>query len=571
MSKIPIEIVLQDPNNPIVPDTNTNILVPNTALGEGYITKDSSGNFEFFSKSNATVSIVFIVILMLALSTMILLLVRRHQKHKKDNAEVSRKERLTTFASETIVAMAVTMLIGQLCMTTTSAIVENATTLDVADKIQIIANRYEDTTVTASVKNVSYASTDATFGYKVFMSMVGDTANLYLNGDVSSEHYFAPTENSDLSNNSWGYSLDDGNSYLAMPISGNAAIARQNTEVAEDDELDVYYSVKADKDLPFGVYKGEVEYTIEGYNGFPKTLTLMQQMTPEICSAVYTPSSTEVIVPTATLKDARDQKTYEIAKLADGNCWMTQNLDLDLNSETTLTSADTDISVNWKPIRSTIKQDESLSDTWNRDYFTPYSYDPGELYVYSSNNTDNDEQYTSLADCQADHPDCGVHNRVGNYYNWSAAVASNDTSAMEEKFANAEGSICPAGWGLPKNANADSYVEGNEQITMVKSFDGILSYYIPAGPPGGYYEYQNEDSLNKIRIAPLWLIRSGYLDDSTRALRGVGIYGSYWSSTDYGVESGTAYAYALRFLNYEVDPAIYYRRSQGYPVRCVAN
>ena len=237
MSKIPIEIVLQDPNNPIVPDTNTNILVPNTALGEGYITKDSSGNFEFFSKSNATVSIVSIVILMLALSTMILLLVRRHQKHKKDNAEVSRKERLTTFASETIVAMAVTMLIGQLCMTTTSAIVENVTTLDVADKIQIIANRYEDTTVTASVKNISYASTDATFGYKIFMSMAGDTANLYLNGDVSSEHYFAPTENSDLSNNSWGYSLDDGNSYLAMPISGNAAIARQNTEVPSPNPL----------------------------------------------------------------------------------------------------------------------------------------------------------------------------------------------------------------------------------------------------------------------------------------------------------------------------------------------
>ena len=39
---VPIEIVLQDPNNPIVPDTpgdnpseNTNISVPDTALGTG--------------------------------------------------------------------------------------------------------------------------------------------------------------------------------------------------------------------------------------------------------------------------------------------------------------------------------------------------------------------------------------------------------------------------------------------------------------------------------------------------------------------------------------------------------
>ena len=54
-------------------------------------------------------------------------------------------------------------------------------------------------------------------------------------------------------------------------------------------------------------------------------------MTSEICDATYTPDAfkadgitIEDNVPTATLTDIRDNKTYTIAKLADGNCWMTK-------------------------------------------------------------------------------------------------------------------------------------------------------------------------------------------------------------------------------------------------------
>ena len=65
-TNVPIEIVLQDPDNPIVPTPdpanpgesgeNTNIAVPNTALGEGYTTKDGSSSDagSFFSSSAIT-------------------------------------------------------------------------------------------------------------------------------------------------------------------------------------------------------------------------------------------------------------------------------------------------------------------------------------------------------------------------------------------------------------------------------------------------------------------------------------------------------------------------------------
>ena len=54
---------------------------------------------------------------------------------------------------------------------------------------------------------------------------------------------------------------------------------------------------------------------------------LMQDITPEICA------SATAINSEAYVLDVRDQKSYWIAKLADGNCWMVQNLALDLSNE----------------------------------------------------------------------------------------------------------------------------------------------------------------------------------------------------------------------------------------------
>ena len=50
-------------------------------------------------------------------------------------------------------------------------------------------------------------------------------------------------------------------------------------------------------------------------------LEIMQHMTPEICASAFVGETKQLI-------DWRDGKTYWVAKLADGNCWMTQNLEL---------------------------------------------------------------------------------------------------------------------------------------------------------------------------------------------------------------------------------------------------
>ncbi|MBR3052041.1 hypothetical protein IKG60_00260, partial [Candidatus Saccharibacteria bacterium] len=36
-----------------------------------------------------------------------------------------------------------------------------------------------------------------------------------------------------------------------------------------------------------------------------------------------------------------------------------------------------------------------------------------------------------------------------HYYNWTAAIASNDSTAISNRYATASNSICPKGWHLP--------------------------------------------------------------------------------------------------------------------------
>ena len=167
------------------------------------------------------------------------------------------------------------------------------------------------------------------------------------------------------------------------------------------------------------------------------------------------------------LKDNRDWKTYYIAKMKDGRVWMTQNLDLDLTTYedddyVELNSDNTDLNsvTAWEPSMSTVKQtggfaehcdeydecswDESWDET-NTD--SPFSLDIGSIYRYP--NQFNFSTYDSLNDCEEEHSDGSCsHYRVGNFYNFSAAVASNDTSSVGS-LEQMPDSICPAGWRLP--------------------------------------------------------------------------------------------------------------------------
>ena len=604
MATIPIEVIVQDKASPEPTPTpsdsgETNIVVPDT--GAGTVENGSNGG----GIGSATNIILPAIILVLAIGAIVALLIRRQQRRKKANdgikeydtkeskRTVNRKEKLTTVASGTIAILAATVLVGNLVIPATKAAtsVEPGTAeLETVDKITITATREIDSDITvATVKNTSYATANLDFGYKVIASMIegATTANLYLNGDETSEYYIAPVSGGTLADNTWGYTLEEpsegtSTTYLPIPLVDTPATITKGNDMVEDEAIGIYYTIKVDKDLPAGSYKGELEYTLTN-NNFPSTLTTMQGMTTEICENTFTPGNQVTDpVPTATLEDIRDHKTYTIAKLADGKCWMTQNLDLDLktNGSIIYNSTNTNLTVagsgayengytvkdgviTWTPANATINFTGSTVEGWVNSDTAPYTANPGDVYYYTSNSDANDIKYNLLTDCvAAGHTveDC-KHYHAGNYYNWSAAVASNDSSSLTTQYDNAANSICPAGWRLQEGPSADN-VSYSEVANMTKSYNDILG---PIREQYGTYSYPYLDGgFDAIRVAPLWLNRAGMIMYGSLSM--IGEAGNY----RYNTIGNDSFAYNAIIQLYGFTATNGGGKGSGQSVRCVA-
>ena len=270
----------------------------------------------------------------------------------------------------------------------------------------------------------------------------------------------------------------------------------------------------------------------------------MQDMTGWICGAgTYVDNNN-----TTQLIDVRDKNVYYVSKLRDGNCWMTQNLALNLTAGVALTSDTTDLNdnsrsgayatgydfdgvnniISWKPATTTITFNGTGMSGWSND----------NNKAYSARKTDG---------TLTGHTATGVH------YNWSAAIASNNSSSYNNNFGstygnvdkNPQNSICPKGWRLP---TISSVAARNE-----------------FGNLNNIYNNGSTTSDAGLIASPLWFVRSGYVYNNT--LNNYGVYGYYWSS----VVIGSYGAYVLDFgVDDYLDPQYDDYRYYGFSVRCVA-
>jgi hypothetical protein len=123
-------------------------------------------------------------------------------------------------------------------------------------------------------------------------------------------------------------------------------IAEKNEPTAASDTVDMHYGVYLEPGLPAGIYEGvTVNYAIvvNIVSSCPTPVpgaTYMQDITSEnrdeIPGSITEDSQYYML-------DQRDNKRYCVAKHKGGNLWMTQNLDLDIDSNKTYTAADTDL------------------------------------------------------------------------------------------------------------------------------------------------------------------------------------------------------------------------------------
>lgn len=321
----------------------------------------------------------------------------------------------------------------------------------------------------------------------------------------------------------WGVSIDGGETYAGVPpknLTAKPVLEAEND--ATDRTATVRFGAKVDDELPSDYYENTVVFTaIATYS--PKTvesIIYMQEIDTEVAESMVEGAQYQLL-------DIRDGKKYWVSRLADGNVWMTQNLDLTLSTGITLTPDDTDISEDWTPVHSTIANFNSEYDSWVKDGTSPYSFgitnDYDKMYVFGPSG------YGTITNCENQNStyEYCEHYNVGKYYNWAAAVAKNDVTAIavDGEDLNIDQSICPAGWKLPvgyqgegQQSDFTAMISKAKVATVVTNSDGMSeATYLTNG-------------YDMTRLTPLFLVTAGERTSSGQIDKWPSI-GTYWTST----------------------------------------
>ena len=296
-------------------------------------------------------------------------------------------------------------------------------------------------------------------------------------------------------------------------------------------------------------------------------ISTMQEMTPEFCASVTDKAPGN----TARLQDTRDDKYYWVAKLKDGNCWMTQNLDLDLTTGVELTPEDSDVSANWDPGATTYDtyryggtyDHHTVVQSWSlggRDQLFVWSdASITSSCNYETSTCSNWTNVTNLAPMTSIREDGVIidgstydaHYLAGNYYSWEAATAGTGSSATSSGSKAAD-SICPAGWQLPQSGSSSS-----SSSLCPYSFYALVT---------GAYGITSSNNPTDISKAPLYFVRAGFVAGGNN-LFNAGSSGAPWSSI--AESSGSAYNLYFNSSTVDASDSSNTQRYYGLSVRCM--
>ena len=394
----------------------------------------------------------------------------------------------------------------------------------------------------------------------------------------------------DFPNGNWGYSVDGGNTYKPIvskkDFTSSSAKILETANSGETGASIVRIGAKADKRLLSDYYENTIIFTAVS-NPTPKTIAdviYMQEVDEDVIDSMSYGAQVQ-------LADARDNKMYWVSKLQDGNLWMTQNLDFTLASNITLTPEDTDIKANWTPVNSTIEAREVSQDSWVNNGTSPRSYGViDDNYYTTAEGFINDSitpeivdgryafrsnTYTDAESCRADVADedyCDHYN-VGKYYNWAAAIAMNDITALAEdgETKTVDQSICPAGWRLPIGYTA---YDGKGEYAQLLEISGIAEPQLLASGKT-VSSYLTNKSYDDAMSNPLFLTNAGVKSSNKDKI--VHNEGSYWTSTahnypnvdrlQYGTTSGSSQTINTNY--YPDTNNIYEDLGIGRSIRCL--
>ena len=286
----------------------------------------------------------------------------------------------------------------------------------------------------------------------------------------------------------------------------------------------------------------------------------------------------------SALTDERDDETYAVARLADGNCWMIENLRLEStaahNSDGTLaqgygTSATygnfsgladaetTTISSTTPVAANSLYYSGTQSGTASIDIGTTDN-PQNRMPRYNNNNTQN-RPSNPTANTISDDATTGGMYSFGNYYTWHAVIA--DTTYYDSGDHDTT-SICPAGWRIPKGGNRDTETTNDVWNLVVNNInDGVRpqNYSSQSAP---FYNGTTESSpiANKMRAYPNNFIYSGMY--SAALGRNRGAHGYIWTAS----AISNTHARGFSFSNSHIEPGgTGYTQATAMAIRCMVD
>ncbi|MDR1300241.1 MAG: hypothetical protein LBK50_00880, partial [Candidatus Nomurabacteria bacterium] len=300
-------------------------------------------------------------------------------------------------------------------------------------------------------------------------------------------------------------------------------------------------------------------------------ITTMQALTSSICQSADYDSSNGGINEnnTVTLTDTRaNNQAYLVRKLADGNCWMIDNLKLELKNGMVLS-----------PVNTNVTSDTTIYFTQNGaaggvalDGMT-YNFTTSGYLTRDNTNANGydgigENNYTAwrqvdpsnIAMCKDNYysgngnGDITYNNNsktgCGYLYNFYTAAAG--TVDRTKTNGEANGSICPAGWKLPSGRNSSgdygkldlAYQPGGTGTGGIRLGDDVISQnlWLSAGAWQG--------TLSGMYVSEIIKHGEGY----------------YWSSS---IVSNSAAYFALFSIDFVGPGSASWPWYYGYAVRCL--
>ena len=323
----------------------------------------------------------------------------------------------------------------------------------------------------------------------------------------------------------WGYAYSSDNgttwsNYSGLPYYSTTPKELAVTNTNGTSSINFKIAAVADSWQASGEYNNVINFYAVT-NAIPEPTPTMQDMTLAECP-------TE---PTDAI-DSRDDTTYKVQKLADGNCWMLDNLALDITNSTVKSKMTTSTTNATAQALSCLKTGKYNSTTCSSPYTgTAVSSSWSDSYNTPRINT------ASINTVPSNPPASGSgSNKVGVYYNYCAASAGSYCYASGSSSGNASYDICPKGWHLPTGNSSGQFA------TLYSN--------------SSYNNYTNFKTALSLPLSGLFYSGSA---------RGQGSNGAWWSSTRRSDDC----MYNLYLSTSSVVTAYNDDRGNGYPIRCV--